>query len=378
MKIKHSWMAMAVAGFSATVSAGQGMAPGLYEFRGVVNVQGTPGVGPQTFAGKQCLTEKDLADGGQKAFSSGPSDKNPCVFSNYQTTGNSARWNLRCDTQGMVSTGGGTASFTSTSYTVNSDTVTEMMGMRIVTNTQLNGSRVADCSESSFQTATAPAAAAAPSAPAAAPAAAPASNGSSGMMNLGMGLGATAAAFTGNAGAMSKIAEAQQLMDKVGTLKGLAASASASGKALPNPRGDSQGEFVLPYKSDGTVSPWAEKALTASAAGAASNVAAGKATDVASQQLAAKVPFGGLVGGLFGKKAKEKAQEVGAVMAIGGWDFIRTNSNLSFDNVDAMAVYMNAQYGTRTDFPQALASAIAVYPTLKDRYEPAVKAHYGQ
>lgn len=357
--------------------AGQALAagpsPGLYEFSGTVKTDG-PAAMTTPFSGKQCLTAKDLADGGAKAFSSGASAENPCSYSDYATSGNSARWTLSCNTQGMVSKGSGSAKFSSSSYDVNSDTVTEMMGMTIRSLTQISAKRVADCSESSFQTSVG-------AVTSGGAASGPANTGSSaqggGAMKLGMGLGASAAALSGNADAAAKIAEVQQMLERMNTLNAKISAAKAAGATPPPaPRGDSSGEFVLAYKADGSLAPWADKALTSAAAGTGANLAAGKATDAATEQLAGKVPLvGGMIGGFLSKKAKAKAQETGVVMALGGWDGIRADSDRSFDDADALAVYLHTQYATQPNFAQALASSIALYPALKNRYETAVTAY---
>lgn len=134
----------------------------------------------------------------------------------------------------------------------------------------------------------------------------------------------------------------------------------------PEPMDNNEGEFLLPYTADGMLTEWAEKAMSAKA-GAAVGAAAG---DQASKAIASKVPF---VGGMFGRKAKEKMEKTGAITAIGGMDFIKETSDRSFDSVEDMAVYMHVTYGGTADYDKALASATAVYPALEKEYHRAVK-----
>jgi hypothetical protein len=145
----------------------------------------------------------------------------------------------------------------------------------------------------------------------------------------------------------------------------------------PTPRDDTQGKFLSPYKSDGELADWANRAINATAGAVVAGAATDKATDTAVNQLAAKVPGGALVGGLLKKKAKDKAQEIGAVTAVGGWKYIRKTSDISFDSADELAVYMHATHSSAdADFAKALGAAFSVYPELKDTYEPAVRNAY--
>ena len=43
--------------------------------------------------------------------------------------------------------------------------------------------------------------------------------------------------------------------------------------------------------------------------------------------------FGGFIAGAAKAKVKFKAKEVGAVTAIGGWDFIKENSTMPFNSL---------------------------------------------
>lgn len=140
---------------------------------------------------------------------------------------------------------------------------------------------------------------------------------------------------------------------------------------LPPPIKGNNGEFMNPYRQDGSLTEWAEKALEASAGAAAGGAVGNQAANM----LASKIPFGGL----FGSKIKETGKQQGAVMAAGGWDFIRDSSDQSFGSLDHLAAYMHFTYGTRGDYSKAVAAAMSIYPELQDRYREAIrKAYQGQ
>jgi len=129
------------------------------------------------------------------------------------------------------------------------------------------------------------------------------------------------------------------------------------------PQMNTEGEFVLPYTADGARTEWSESAMTASAAGAVGGEVAG--------QAASRVPF---VGGFMRGGAEARGAAAAAAAALGGWDEIRAQSDRSFNDVDELAVYMHVTYSGRADYQDALAATVALYPTLEDRYEKAVKA----
>ncbi|MFK7865522.1 MAG: hypothetical protein AB8B95_15000 [Pseudohongiellaceae bacterium] len=98
------------------------------------------------------------------------------------------------------------------------------------------------------------------------------------------------------------------------------------------------------------------------------------ASDKAVNALATKVPFGSLVGGF----AKRKSKELGAVTAIGGWDFIRESSSLSFSRLKDYSVYMHSQFYGLPGYEEALASAMAIYPALEKSHDNSVERAYKQ
>ena len=137
---------------------------------------------------------------------------------------------------------------------------------------------------------------------------------------------------------------------------------------VQEPRMDSEGKYLFPYSSDGQITAWADKAINAQAGSMVGEKAGEKATSA----LASKVPFGGLAGGLMKKKGKE----IAAVTAIGGWDFIKENSSLSFDNLDDYSVYMHTQFEGGADYQKALAAAMAIYPELEKSHQRAIDKAY--
>ena len=174
------------------------------------------------------------------------------------------------------------------------------------------------------------------------------------------------------------VAEAARVIDRVTRIANETQVLTPGAELeAPTPRNDTKGKFISPYRSDGELADWANRAINATAGAVVAGEATDRATGSAVNQLAGKVPGGALVGGLLKKKAKDKAKELGAVTAVGGWDYIKKTSDLSFNSADELAVYMHATHSdTDVDFAKALSAAFSVYPELKDAYEPAVRNAY--
>ena len=148
--------------------------------------------------------------------------------------------------------------------------------------------------------------------------------------------------------------------------------------AGPEPRHDAEGDYISPYRSDGTLTDWARKGIGSAAGAAVGNLIGDEIGDRAAGALASKVPGGAMLGGLFGRAAKKKAQETAAVLAVGGWDYIKETSDLSFDSASDLAVYLHLNHaGVDPDFALAVSAAMGVYPRLVGAYEPAVERAYG-
>ena len=132
----------------------------------------------------------------------------------------------------------------------------------------------------------------------------------------------------------------------------LTACASAPRIAAPNlitaptPIVGNSGKYMSPYTEDGTVAAWVEKGRNASA--------------------------GASIGGFLGQAVGESAGRAIALKMAGGEEFIRANSDISFNSVNDLAVYMYAKNSTHKDFAEALKLTQEIYPELKTTYYQAI------
>ena len=153
----------------------------------------------------------------------------------------------------------------------------------------------------------------------------------------------------------------------------LAACAGVGGPKLaapqnilaPQPIIGNTGNYMSPFTEDGTVSVWVEKGKAASAGSAVGGFLGAQA----GQKLAEQIPF---FGSIIGQKLGETAGRAIALQMVGGEEFIRANSDMSFVTIQDLAVYMYAKNSSHKDYPEALKLTQEIYPDLKTSYFPSI------
>jgi hypothetical protein len=133
----------------------------------------------------------------------------------------------------------------------------------------------------------------------------------------------------------------------------------------PTPVAGNTGKFMSPYTTDGVLAEWVDKAINAEMGGAIG----GMAGAYAGQKLAENIPF---FGGLVGQKVGNALGREVAIKMSGGEEFIRSTSDVSFDSLQDMAVWMYVNHSTHPHYQDALKSAYGIYPELKLVYMQAL------
>lgn len=140
---------------------------------------------------------------------------------------------------------------------------------------------------------------------------------------------------------------------------------------VPAPLPDNSGKYYLPFKDDGTLTDWAQKAMGAAIGSAVGSKVGEKVGQQAASQI--PVPFAGaLVGGF----AKKKGKELGALAALGGAEFVKGSSTKSFNSLEDYAIYLHQTHSGGVDYVKGLAAAMALYPDLMKKYEDSVRGAY--
>ncbi|QYF92554.1 hypothetical protein KY495_17655 [Massilia sp. PAMC28688] len=133
----------------------------------------------------------------------------------------------------------------------------------------------------------------------------------------------------------------------------------------PQPIAGTTGKYLSPFTEDGTVTAWVEKGRSAKAGSAVGGFLGAQV----GQKMASQIPF---VGGMIGQSVGEYAGRAVALKMVGGEEFIRANSDISFATVQDLAVYMYATNSAHKDYAEALALTQEIYPELKTAYFPAI------
>ena len=138
----------------------------------------------------------------------------------------------------------------------------------------------------------------------------------------------------------------------------------AANLVSPPPIEGTTGRYMSPFTSDGVTSGWVTESLKVSASGQAGALIG----QMAGQKLLENLPFGGMIGEAAGRHVAREA----ALSAIGGEEFLKSSSDLSFNDLSEMAVYMYANHSGHAEYDKILRATYAIYPDLEDVYMQAI------
>jgi|GEM_PF-474598 len=128
---------------------------------------------------------------------------------------------------------------------------------------------------------------------------------------------------------------------------------------------DNSGKFLSPYTSDGVTAEWVNKTINVSMGKATGSAVGGVAGAYAANKVLENVPFGGMLGGFLGSKAGKAVGGNTALEASGGWDFIRSSSDISFNSMSDMAQWLATTHSTKSNFVDVIKAADKIYPGLQ-------------
>jgi hypothetical protein len=129
---------------------------------------------------------------------------------------------------------------------------------------------------------------------------------------------------------------------------------------------DSSGEYMCPYTQDGVLAEWTDNAINASMGAAVGKMAGA----YAGQKALEFVP---IVGGILGSYAGEAVGRKVALAMAGGEEFIRESSDLSFNTLEDMAVYLYVNYSEHEHYQAAIKCTGEIYPDFPKIYMVALQ-----
>jgi hypothetical protein len=136
---------------------------------------------------------------------------------------------------------------------------------------------------------------------------------------------------------------------------------SAASVVAPEPLENSEGKYLSPFTSDEVVAPWVEKGMNAEIGSAVGSYAG--------QYAMRKIPF---VGGMLGDWAGAELGRVAAVEMVGGMDYMKSTTDLSFESLDDLALYTYATHSDHPDYDKVIELVGEIYPEFSQSYRHAL------
>lgn len=131
--------------------------------------------------------------------------------------------------------------------------------------------------------------------------------------------------------------------------------------AAPKPIEGNAGKFMSPFTSDGVTTEWVTKAMSVKAGGQIGSAAGA----LVGQQALKSVPF---LGSFLGDAVGNEIGRSAAMSAIGGEEFLKNSSDLSFNSLVEMAAYLRAFHATHPEFKSIVEATNSIYPDFKQTY----------
>lgn len=125
---------------------------------------------------------------------------------------------------------------------------------------------------------------------------------------------------------------------------------------------DNTGSFMSPYTSDRVTAEWVNKALNANIGATAGSAVGAVAGAYAANKALESVPFGSFIGGMVGSKVGKDVGRSTAIESIGGWEYVRATSDMSFRSLTDMARYLKSEYGSDPNFSDVIQATSQIYP----------------
>ena len=133
----------------------------------------------------------------------------------------------------------------------------------------------------------------------------------------------------------------------------------------PEPINGNTGEFMSPYTQDDVLAEWVDMGIKASMAGQAGQFIGAQI----GQRVLGQIPF---VGGFLGQAAGKAAGKAIAINMCGGEEKIKATSDLSFNSLDDLALYIYVKHSKDTNYNDVLKAVTGIYPDLQERYSQAL------
>lgn len=126
------------------------------------------------------------------------------------------------------------------------------------------------------------------------------------------------------------------------------------------------GKYMSPFTTDGVAAAWVEKSIQAKLGASVGSISGTfAAQSVADGALVATGPFGAMLGAEIGRRV--------ALSLIGGEAVLRQSSDLSFNRLDQMALWLVATHGNHPKFDEIMNATFEIYPYLREKHDRVIR-----
>ena len=137
---------------------------------------------------------------------------------------------------------------------------------------------------------------------------------------------------------------------------------------LPTPIQGTSGLYMSPFTNDETICEWVTKANSLKTAGSV-----GKTIGTISKDMTDNI-YGKVALSVVGKQIGDSIARSIAMVAIGGEEYLKSTSDLSFNRIEDLAVYLYVKYSTtREDYSEIYQATTEIYPELKTNFVRALR-----
>lgn len=134
--------------------------------------------------------------------------------------------------------------------------------------------------------------------------------------------------------------------------------------AAPAPILGNTGAYLCPYTRDGQPTPWAQNLLEPHHYGLTQEA-------FGAQQASGSLPSG-TIAGTKKLRGTDPRYRAASLEAAGGMDFIKEKTDISFNSVDDLSVYLYARHSMQPGYDKILRFMYSLYPEMETRYQQAV------
>lgn len=141
----------------------------------------------------------------------------------------------------------------------------------------------------------------------------------------------------------------------------------------PQPISGNGGKYMSPFTSNGALAMWVDGGRTSDHGSDVAGNVGGAVGEHVGQKALEFIPFG--LGSFVGQQAGQATARAATqtTTELPSMEFVKANSDISFNTINELAVYMYVKDSGHAQYAHALSVAQKVYPELQQNYNAAIE-----